>query len=205
MRDLIGVEYDASDPGGLLEDPEWNGFERLGSVLALSGIHIEKYMTAAEIVLAEAYPDKKVEYLDLSHRAVEMRPGQPHYERLEKAGLLDKVRYPMSTSGELFRSSSPFHGPERTFPGPGIYEISYTVSGLKPENQRPPRMQVYEHKLDRVLFERDIIAPEDTPITVTFRTHLVRHPEIHVINIAAGPRHPRNNAESRIPFITTAD
>ena len=205
VRDLIGVEYDASDPGGLLEDPEWNGFERLGSVLTLSGTHIEKYMTAAEIVLAEAYPDKKVEYLDLSHRAVEMRPGQPHYERLEKAGLLDKVRYPMSTSGELFRSSSPFHGPGRTFPGPGIYEISYTVSGLKPENQRPPRMQVYEHKLDRVLFERDIIAPEDTPITVTFRTHLVRHPEIHVINIAAGPRHPRNNAESRIPFITTAD
>ena len=205
VRDLIGVEYDASDPGGLLEDPEWNGFERLGSVLTLSGTHVEKYMTAAEIVLAEAYPDKKVEYLDLSHRAVEMRPGQPHYERLEKAGLLDKVRYPMSTSGELFRSSSPFHGPGRTFPGPGIYEISYTVSGLKPENQRPPRMQVYEHKLDRVLFERDIIAPEDTPITVTFRTHLVRHPEIHVINIAAGPRHPRNNAESRIPFITTAD
>lgn len=205
VRDLLGVEYDASDPGGLLEDPEWNGFERLGSVLTLSATHIEKYMTAAEIVLAEAYPDRPVQYLDLSHRAVVMRPGQPHYERLEKAGLLDKVRYPMSTSGELFRASSPFYGPGRSFPGPGIYEISYSVCGLKPQDQRPPRMQVYEHKLDRVLFEQDIIAPEDKPITVTFRTHLVRHPEIHVINIAAGPRHPRNNAESRIPFITTAD
>lgn len=204
VRDLIGVEYDAADPGGLLEDPEWNGFERLGSVLTLSPTHIEKYMTAAEVVLAEAYPDKKVEYLELSRRAVEMRPGQPHYERLEKAGLLDKVRYPMTTAGELFRASSPFHGPGRSFPGPGVYEISYTVCGLKPEDQRPPRMQVYEHKLDRVLFEQDIIAAEDKPMTVTFRTHLVRHPEIHVINIAGGPRHPRNNAESRIPFITTA-
>jgi mono/diheme cytochrome c family protein len=204
VRDLIGVEYDAADPGGLLEDPEWNGFERLGSVLTLSPTHIEKYMTAAEVVLAEAYPDEKVEYLELSRRAVEMQPGQPHYERLEKAGLLDKVRYPITTSGELFRASSPFHGPGRNFPGPGVYEISYTVCGLKPEDQKPPRMQVYEHKLDRVLFEQDIIAPEDKPMTVTFRTHLVRHPEIHVINIAGGPRHPRNNAESRIPFITTA-
>jgi hypothetical protein len=204
VRDLIGVEYDAADPGGLLEDPEWNGFQRLGSVLTLSATHIEKYMTAAEVVLDEAYPEKKVEYLDLSRRAVEMRPGQAHYERLEKAGLLDKVRYPMTTSGELFRASSPFRGPGHSFPGPGIYEISYTVCGLKPEDQRPPRMQVYEHKLDRVLFEKDIIAPEDKPITVTFQTHLVRHPEIHVINVAGGPRHPRNNASSRIPFITTA-
>lgn len=204
VRDLLGVEYDAADPGGLLEDPEWNGFERLRSVLTLSATHIEKYMTAAEVVLAEAYPEKKVEYLELSQRAVEMRPGQPHYERLEKAGLLEKVRYPLTTAGELFRASSPFHGPGRNFPGAGVYEISYTVIGLKPEDQRPPRMQVYEHKLDRVLFERDIIAPEDKPMTVTFRTHLVRHPEIHVINIAGGPRHPRNNAESRIPFITTA-
>ncbi|MEZ6057555.1 MAG: DUF1592 domain-containing protein [Planctomycetaceae bacterium] len=204
VRDLIGVEYDAADPGGLLEDPEWNGFERLGSVLTLSPTHIEKYMAAAEVVLAEAYPDKKVEPLDLSRRAVELQPGQPHYERLEQAGLLDKVRFPMTTSGELFRASSPFRGPGRNFPGPGIYEISYTVCGLKPEDQRPPRMQVYEHKLDRVLFEQDIIAPEDQPMTVTFRTHLVRHPEIHVINIAGGPRHPRNNSESRIPFISTA-
>ena len=57
---------------------------------------------------------------------------------------------------------------------------------------------MYEHKLDRVLFEQDIIAREDIPMTVTFRAHLVRHPEIHVINIAAGPRHPRNNEQSRI-------
>ena len=206
VRDLIGVEYDAADPGGLLEDPEWNGFERLGSVLTLSPTHIEKYITAAEAVLAEAYPDKKVPYRDLSTRAATVGPKQPHYERLEKAGLLDKVRFPLTTAGELFRASSPFHGsPDRAFPGAGIYEISYTVSGLKPEDQRPPRMQVYEHKLDRILFERDIIAPEDKPTTVTFRTHLVRQPEIHVINIAAGPRHPRNNSDSRIPFLTTAD
>ena len=205
VRDLIGVEYDAVDPGGLLEDPEWNGFERLGSVLTLSPTHIEKYVMAAEAVLAEAYPDKKIQYQDLSTRAAEMRLGMPHYERLEKTDMLDKVRYPLTTAGELFRASSPFHGPGRDFPGSGVYEISYTVCGLKPADQRPPRMQVYEHKLDRVLFEQDIIAPEDKPVTVRFRTHLVRHPEIHVINLAGGPRHPRSNENGRIPFVTTAD
>jgi len=56
VRDLIGVHYDAEDPGGLLEDPEWKGFERLGSILSLSATHVEKYLAAAEIVLNEAYP-----------------------------------------------------------------------------------------------------------------------------------------------------
>ncbi len=204
VRDLIGVQYDAEDPGGLIEDPEWNGFERLGSVLTLSATHIEKYINAVEIVLAEAYPEKKVEYLEAGKRAVEMTPGRPHYDRLQKAGLLDKVRYPLTTSGELFRASNPYRGRDLNFPGAGVYEISYTVCGLKPENGPAPRMQVYEHKLDRVLFEQDIIAPEDQPVTVTFRTHLVRRPEIHVINTAGGRRHPRSNAGSRIPFITTA-
>ena len=57
IRDLIGVQYDASDPGNLLEDPDWHGFERIGSVLTLSPSNIEKYLAAAETVLNEAYPD----------------------------------------------------------------------------------------------------------------------------------------------------
>lgn len=205
MRDLIGVQYDAEDPGGLLEDPEWNGFERLGSVLTLSPSHIEKYINAAEVVLSEAYPDKKVEYLEASKRAVEVKENNSHYERLKQANLLDKVRYPLTTSGELYRYSNPYRGADLKFPGAGVYEISYTVCGLKPENGPAPRIQVYEHKLDRILFERDVVAPEDKPITVTFRVHFpaVRGPEIHVINKAGGGRHPRTNSSSRIPFITT--
>jgi hypothetical protein len=206
MRDLIGVQYDAEDPGGLIEDPEWNGFERLGSVLTLSATHVEKYIRAAEVVLSEAYPEQKVEHLEASKRAVEINEKHPHYERLKKAGLLDNVRYPLTSSGELFRYTNPYRGPELRFPGAGVYEISYSVCGLKPENGPSPRIQVYEHKLDRVLFEQDIIAPEDKPTTVTFRVHFpaVRGPEIHVINLAGGRRHPRTNAGSRIPFITTA-
>ena len=48
VRSLIGVHFDATDPSGFPEDPEWHGFERLGSVLTLSPSNIEKYLAAAE-------------------------------------------------------------------------------------------------------------------------------------------------------------
>src|SRR6185437_8441775 len=52
--DLLGVNYDATDPTGLPEDPNWHGFERIGSVLSISPAHVEKYFHAAESSLAEA-------------------------------------------------------------------------------------------------------------------------------------------------------
>ena len=204
IRDLIGVQYDAADPGGLLEDPEWNGFERIGSVLTTSASHIEKYMTAAETVLAEAYPDQPIEYLEATTPAATVREDHPHYGRLKVAGLLDRVRYELVTSGEQFRGSNPYRNGVK-FPGPGVYEISYTVSGLTPKNGPPPRIQVYEYKLDRVLFEHDVTAPENAPTTLRFRTHFpdIRSPSIHVLNTTGPPRHPRSTAHSRIPFVST--
>jgi hypothetical protein len=56
IYDLLGVHYDATDPTGLPEDPNWHGFERIGSVLSISPAHIEKYFAAAEGALAEAMP-----------------------------------------------------------------------------------------------------------------------------------------------------
>jgi mono/diheme cytochrome c family protein len=207
VRDLIGVEYDATDPGGLFEDPQWHGFERIGSVLTLSPSHIEKYIKAAEVVLDEAYPPEPIEYLEAGKRAMEVREDNHHYERLKAAGLLDKARAPLTTAGEIYRYSNPWRGPEMKFPGPGLYEISYIVCGLKPEHGMAPRMKVVEADLDRVLFERDIIAPEDKPITVIFQAHFSnppgRPPTIYVTNENKVPRHPRTNASSRIPFITT--
>jgi hypothetical protein len=204
VQDLIGVHYDAEDPGGLLDDPEWKGFERLGSVLTLSATHIDKYINAAETVLNEAYPDEKIEYLEATTRASELRPDHPHYARLAQAGLLDKLRYELITSGEAFRASNPYRNGLK-FPGPGIYEFTYQVSGLVPLDGPPPRMQVYEWKLDRILFEQDVTAPEDKPATVTFRAHFpaVGSPSVHVLNLTGPPRHPRSTAHSRIPFVST--
>jgi len=203
VRDLIGVHFDATDPGGFLEDPEWHGFERIGSVLTLSPSNIEKYLAAAEVVLAEAYPAKKPEFLDSSKRAIlESQVGEPHYSRLKGLGLLDKVRYEM-WPGDIFRYSIP----KEPLPEAGIYEISYTLSGLKPEKGRAPRLFVYETKLDRVLHEQDVLAPEDKPVTVTFRAHLPKgRPSIDVINSVPGPSNtPPSGRHGSKPFISIKD
>ena len=93
LRDLIGVHFDATDPTGFPEDPEWHGFERLGSVLTLSPSNIEKYLGAAEVILAEAYPAKQPTFFESTQRAVtEKHIDESHRERLRELGLLDKMR-----------------------------------------------------------------------------------------------------------------
>ncbi len=202
VRDLLGVHFDATDPGGFLDDPEWRGFERLGSVLTLSPSNIEKYLAAGETILAEAYPAKKPEFLEYTKRAItENQVDEFHRERLRELGLLDKVRYEL-WPGDLFRYSA-----DRPLPEAGIYEVTYTLSGLKPKNGRAPRIFVYEEKLDRVLHQQDVIAPENQPTTVTFRTHLPKgRPSIHVINEVPGPSNlPRSGRHGRRPFVSIAD
>jgi hypothetical protein len=103
VRDLLGVQFDATDPGAFLDDPEWRGFERLGSVLTLSPSNIEKYLAAAEVILAEAYPVKPPVPLDFQKRAVtENQIDETHRERLRELGLLDKVRFEI-WPGDLYR------------------------------------------------------------------------------------------------------
>ena len=207
IRDLIGVQYDAKDPGALLEDQEWHGFERIGSVLTLSPSNIEKYLAAAETVLNEAYPDppdKKAKpapaFGGTKPALLEENISERHRDELREMGLLDKVRYEM-WPGDQFRYSLL----KDPLPESGIYEISYKLSGLKPKNGRAPRLKVYEAKLDRVLFEQDIIADEDKPITVSFLAHLPKgRPNIEVYNDVPGPSNlPRSGRHGDTPFIST--
>jgi hypothetical protein len=203
VQDLIGVHFDATDPGAFLEDPEWHGFERIGSVMTLSPSNVEKYLSAAEVILAEAYPKQKPPFLDSKKPAIEEKQiEESHRARLEAAGQLDKVRYEV-WPGDIFRYSTP----REPLPEAGIYEITYKLSGLKPENGRAPRLFVYETKLDRVLFEQDIVAPEDAPITVTFQAHLPKgRPNIDVINDVPGPKNtPPSGRHGIRPFVSTKD
>ncbi len=203
VRDLLGVQFDATDPGGFLEEAEWRGFERLGSVMTLSPSNIEKYLAAAETILAEAYPEKRAPQTQGSKRALlENQVNERYRERLREMGLLDKVRFEM-WPGDTFRYSNL----QDPLPEAGIYEISYTLSGLKPEKGLAPRLKVYEEKLDRVLFEQDIVAPEDAPVTVTFRTHLPKgRPTIMVYNEVPGPSNtPRSGRHGDKPFLSIKD
>lgn len=183
VRDLISVHFDATDPAGFPADPEWHGFERLGSVLTLAPSTIEKYLTAGETILAEAYPATRPEAFEASRPAVDERSiEETHRERLREQSLLDKVLFEM-WPGDIFRGSV-----VQSLPEAGIYEISYTLSGFKPANGRAPRLKVHEQQRDPVLFEQEIVAPEERPITVTFQAHLPKgHPTIHVVNDVPRP------------------
>ena len=130
---------------------------------------------------------------------MEEQINERHRERLRELGLLDKVRFEM-WPGDIFRGSSIGKLPEA-----GVYEISYKLSGLRPPQGRAPRIKVYHERLDRVLFEQDIVADEDKPITVTFRAHLPKgHQSIFVYNDVPGPSNtPRSGRHGEVPFIST--
>jgi hypothetical protein len=59
VADFLGVQYDTRAPGAFSQDPDWQGFERLGSELSLSPSHVEKYLNAAAEIIDLAFPDKK--------------------------------------------------------------------------------------------------------------------------------------------------
>ncbi|MCB1226122.1 MAG: DUF1592 domain-containing protein, partial [Verrucomicrobiales bacterium] len=202
LYDLLGVRYDAADPGAFLEDPEWKGFDRLGSVLTLSPSNIDKYLAAAETILDEAFPSKPVAFVSRAKRAVEEKDlSEPHRERLRTLGLLDQVRYDM-WPGDIYRGSV-----NDALPAAGMYEFEFTLSGLKPAQGIAPRLKVYETRLDRVLHAQDVVAAEDHPITVTFQAHLpAGRPSISVYNDVPGPSNlPRSGRHGTAPFLSLKD
>jgi mono/diheme cytochrome c family protein len=54
IRDLVGVEFDAS--GEFPPDDTGHGFDNIGDVLTLSPMLLEKYLVAAEKIIAQAVP-----------------------------------------------------------------------------------------------------------------------------------------------------
>jgi mono/diheme cytochrome c family protein len=183
IRDLLGVTYDASDPSGLPEDPDWHGFERIGSVLTVSPAHIEKYFAAAESVLDEC--------LAVGPRAeVETRRWTPRNHRvrhdvadvLAAKGLLERTRI------DIVPNNGSLDAEDIRIETTGDYRFRVKLSALRPAGGRAPRLRVYAANLGRVLFERDVEAPEDQPITIEFRTHLPAGTHlVRICNAVPGP------------------
>jgi hypothetical protein len=57
IRDLMGVEYDTQ--GEFPPDDTGYGFDTIADVLTLSPMLLEKYLSAAQIIVAKAVPEKK--------------------------------------------------------------------------------------------------------------------------------------------------
>lgn len=185
VHDLLGVDFDVTDPSGLPEDPDWHGIQRIGSVLTISPAHVEKYLAAAETLLNEALSLGPAPKRELTHiSAFDIRGGG--WKGLEKEyearGIANKVRADIvPNNGAL---------DDRTFniKTGGEYVVRVKLSGLRPEGGRPPRLRLYAADIGRTLFEQDIDTPEDKPTTIEFRVHLPpgQHP-VHIVNSVPGP------------------
>lgn len=182
VRDLLGVDFDVKAPTGLPEDPDWKGFERIGSVLTLSPAHVEKYLWAAEAILDEALslrPEPKREVIRWG--AFDMR-WKEFAKEYEARGIADQVRI------EIVPNNYTTDSWNLEVKTTGDYLLKLKLSGLRPEGGRAPRLKVYLSSIDKTLIEQDVDAAEDKPITVEARVHLVagKYP-VRIINSVPGP------------------
>jgi len=205
--DLLGVPFDAADMAGLIEDDAWRGFERIGAVLSMSPSHVERYLRAAEAILDEAYPEPPPEAAAVRRSAVELIggpevPGRERSGALVAAGRADEVRVDL-WPGQLVRAAPP--GPWTEWAG--TYRIRIQLSGLRSSEGRAPHLAVRAETLDRLLFERDVAAPEEEPLVVEFEAHLpVGAHQFSVENAVPGPRIlQRLGPSDRRPFFSLAE
>jgi mono/diheme cytochrome c family protein len=204
VHDLLGVRYDVADPTGLPEDPNWHGFERIGSVLSLSPAHVEKYFAAAEAILAEALPEKTPERKVTRWTPWDCRGWNK--QKMEAQGLADKVRLDLWPGIPI--NGHPGSVKEFHAHATGEYRIRVKLSGLKPASGRAPRLSVYAADLDRPLGEQDVVAPEDKPIVVELTAHVPAGKHmIRISNEAPGPGNnlDRGGRHGSRPFISIKD
>ena len=184
IHDLLGVTSDVEDPAGLPEDPDWQGFQRIGSVLTLSPAHVEKYLAVADTALNEALalgPLPKSEIVRWT-AATNKRVRGDVTKELTVKGILDKARI------DLVPNNGALDSADLSINVTGDYLVRVKVSGLRPAGGRPPRLRIYAADLNRLLFEQDVEAPEDQPVTLEFRTHLpVGVHLIRMVNAVPGP------------------
>lgn len=207
IRDLLGVNFDVKGPWGLPEDPDWHGFERIGSVLTLSPAHVEKYLAAAEATLDEALsirPQPKRETITWTPWELRWKDLKNEYEA---RGIADQVRI------EIVPNNYTTDSWNLEVKTTGEYVVRLKVSGLRPEGGRAPRLKVYMSSIDKTLIEQDIDTAEDKPVIVEARVHLIagKYP-IRLINSVPGPnpegrrsRHSGTpnaftNVRSRVPW-----
>jgi len=164
VQDLLGVHYDPTAPGALNEDPRWHGFERLGSMLTLSPSHVERYLRAAEDIVETAFPEQKV-VPSLSG----YDPNKDKQKWLAEKNLKGPVRALLWPNQ---RTKSPSLGSGIVINKPGLYRLRMRLSGLQPPNGPLPHLTIWHTELRQPVYDADILAPEDEPITLEWMQSL---------------------------------
>ena len=161
VYDLLGVRVDVNEPGVFNEDPTFRGFDRIGAMLTLAPTHVERYLAAADAVLARAYPEKPVESRTARIQGIQLdRSGG----RAAAIGAADKVRTLLWPGRSVWFPQS--------INTSGVYRIRITLSGLRPEGDRAPHLTVWNKKQKKSIFEADVLAAEAQPMTVEFEQFL---------------------------------
>lgn len=185
VYDLLGVVFDPRAPGAFTEDPEWHGFERIGSELSLSPSHIEKYLKAAEEIIDQAFPDAPPRQIRSHRRAIDIDWNNREKEdELREIGVLEHIRT-LIWPGHQLSYLRPDGGHRQAA---GIYRGRIKLSGLAPKGGRPPHLTLYSKKLDRMIFEADVLAPEDQPTVLEFETFIPEGQlDVTINNAVPGP------------------
>jgi mono/diheme cytochrome c family protein len=204
--DLLGVHFDVADVAGLIEDDSWRGFERIGSVLSLSASHLEKYLAAAEAILAEAYPVTAPKPSLVRYSAVDLAGGpetygEQRYVALQESGRAEQIRLDL-WPGQLVRAPLP----AMRFEHSGQYRFRVQLSGVRSGDGRTGHLTIQAEAIDRLLFDQDVVAAEDEPIVFEFEAHLpAGEHEFALTNDVPGPSIlPQLGRSGAAPFFSLA-
>jgi len=156
--DLLGIRLDVNIPGVFNDDPRWQGFERIGSMLSLSPSHVDRYFKAAETVLERAFPEVPVKPFKFRRE-----PSERLEKTIAERGITKPVRWPFWPGGRrnLIQVSKP-----------GTYRLQIQLSGLQPRGGRTPHLSIWNQQLKRSIYDQDIIAPEEKPMLLDFELEL---------------------------------
>ena len=179
VYDLLGVRYDPTKPGELIDDSRWHGFERIGSELTLSPSHVDRFYRAAELVLDRAFPAASSatgEARKVHKTAAELRygGGKDQQVALDRFGIKRPLRwllFPGNTQNALSPDWLGRPGPQQS----GLYRLRLQASGIRPLGGQPAHLSIGKVTGEETvagLIEFDITAPEDKPQVYEFEVFL---------------------------------
>ena len=185
VYDLLGVRYNVYAIGALDEDPRWQGYERIGSMLSLAPAHAESYLKAAETVLGEAYLRQPVKSTLVRKDANEGREQWLIDNKVD--GRVRWLMYP----GRRF---------DIRIKTPGTYRFRVRLSGLQPPGGRAPHLTI-----GGVGYDEDVTIPEYEPTIVEVTGYV--DSDISIMNDVPVPKRARHHEStfSRSTFISTRD
>ncbi|WP_158264914.1 DUF1592 domain-containing protein [Blastopirellula marina] len=126
MRDLLGVDYDVSTAVGLPDDPTAFGFDNIGTALEIPPLLMEKYLAAADEMLARAVDTKPTSYsFDIAETKFTQSGEMP--EGPGKDGPIPPATEVVD-GYRLFRLNSEHHFPLKLHKA-GTYRLEFATWG----------------------------------------------------------------------------